>query len=99
MIVQDQKHAWKISIQNRNSQKLYHQFLIPNEILGEDLSIRSCMSSEQRDINMGYKEYSNSNKFLESGYIEKYFKNDFSDLDKTYFKNILSLKLFVVVNP
>ena len=33
------------------------------------------------------KEYSNSNKFLESGYIEKYFKNDFSDLDKTYFKN------------
>ena len=64
MIVQDQKHAWKISIQNRDSQKRYHQFLIPNEILGEDLSIRSCMSSEQRDINMGYKEYSNSSSSL-----------------------------------
>ena len=50
-------------IQNRDSQKHYHQF-IPNEILGEDLSIRSCMSSEQRDINMGYKEYNNSTSSL-----------------------------------
>ena len=64
MIIQDQKRSWKISIQNRNSQKIYHQFLIPNEILGEDLSIRSCMSSDQRDINMGYKEYNTSTSYL-----------------------------------
>ena len=37
----------------------------------------------------------NSENFLKSGYIEKYFKDDFSDLDKMYFKKY-NLKIIFI---
>ena len=60
LMVRDQKRHWEISIENGESKQVYHRFLIPNDILGEDVSIGNCLSKEQRAFHIGFKEYQNA---------------------------------------
>ena len=60
LMVRDQKRHWEISIKNAETKHIYHRFLIPNDILGEDVSIGNCLSKEQRAFNIGFKEYQNA---------------------------------------